>query len=138
LIRRHRPEVVVSINFRGTWGGSYWNHADHRAVGLGLIDAVRDAANRWVFPNLLESGLEPWDGVRFIAFGASPNPTHAVDVTETLERGIESLICHATYLAALGQDPKADEPGAFLRDAARATGPALGVESAVAFEVVPA
>ena len=29
VIRRHRPEVVVSINFRESWGGPSWNHADH-------------------------------------------------------------------------------------------------------------
>src|SRR5262245_46579592 len=49
VIRRHRPEVVASINFRESWGGPSWNHADHRAVGRALLDAVRDAANPWVF-----------------------------------------------------------------------------------------
>ena len=48
-IRRHRPEVVLSINFRDSWGGPSWNHADHRAVGRSLLDAARDAANPWVF-----------------------------------------------------------------------------------------
>jgi len=32
-IREHRPEVIVSINFRDSWGGASWNHADHRALG---------------------------------------------------------------------------------------------------------
>ena len=50
VLRRHRPEVVLSINFRDSWGGPSWNHADHRAVGRSLLDAVRDAANPWVFP----------------------------------------------------------------------------------------
>ena len=35
-IRRHRPDVVLSINFRDSWGGPSWNHADHRAVGRAL------------------------------------------------------------------------------------------------------
>ena len=48
-IRRRRPEVVVSINYRDSWGPSSWNHADHRAVGRSLLDVVRDAANPWVF-----------------------------------------------------------------------------------------
>lgn len=26
-IRQHRPEVVISINHRATWGGTSWNHA---------------------------------------------------------------------------------------------------------------
>ncbi|MGI9579319.1 MAG: PIG-L deacetylase family protein, partial [Microthrixaceae bacterium] len=33
LIRRHQPDVLLSINYRDSWGGSSWNHADHRAVG---------------------------------------------------------------------------------------------------------
>jgi LmbE family N-acetylglucosaminyl deacetylase len=128
-VRRHRPDVVLSINFRKSWGGPSWNHADHRAVGTALLDAVRDAANPWVFA---ERG-EPWAGVRSVAFNGSPRPTHAVDVTDTLEAGIASLRCHRTYLDHLDPPP---DPDAFLRDSAAATGPRLGVDLAVAFEVV--
>lgn len=127
-IRRHRPDVVVSINYRDSWGGGSWNHADHRAVGVALLDAVRDAANPWVFP---ERG-EPWAGVRFVAFNGSPAPTHAVDVTGTIDAGIASLECHRTYLDHLDTPTDAD---AFLRGIAAATGPGLGVDLAVAFEV---
>jgi LmbE family N-acetylglucosaminyl deacetylase len=129
-VRRHRPDVVLSINFRESWGGSSWNHADHRAVGRSLLDAVRDAANPWVFP---DRG-EPWSGVRFVAFGGSPQPTHAVDVTETFDAGIRSLRCHAAYLEALGGEMA--EPESFLRTHAEAAGPRLGVALATTFEVV--
>jgi LmbE family N-acetylglucosaminyl deacetylase len=135
-IRRHRPDVVISINHRNTWGGSSWNHADHRAVGVALLDAVRDAANRWVFPELVDEGHEPWDGVRFCAFGGSPEPTHAVDVTATLERGVESLRCHATYLAALDPGTPGHDPASFLVEAATAAGRRLGVTHATTFEVI--
>ena len=40
---------MLTINHRDTWGGSSYNMADHRHVGLAVIDAVRDAGNRWVF-----------------------------------------------------------------------------------------
>jgi LmbE family N-acetylglucosaminyl deacetylase len=129
-IRRHRPEIVLSINFRDSWGGPSWNHADHRAVGRALLDAVRDAGNPWVFP---DRG-EPWDGVRFVAFGGSPQPTHAVDVTDTFDAGVRSLECHKVYLEHLGGDMAS--AGDFLRQAAEATGPRLGVPLATAFEVV--
>ena len=135
-IRRHRPDVVVSINHRRTWGGTSWNHADHRLVGTALLDAVRDAANRWVFPELVGEGLEPWDGVGMVCFAGSPAPTHAVDVTGSLERGIESLRCHATYLAALSPGTPGQDPTSFLREAAAAAGPLLGVRYATTFEVV--
>lgn len=129
-IRRYRPEIVLSINFRESWGGASWNHADHRAVGRALLDAVRDAANPWVFPD----GSEAWEGVRFVAFGGSPQPTHAVDVSATFAAGVRSLECHQMYLQHLGGDMAS--PADFLRRNAAATGSRLGVEFAAAFEIV--
>ncbi|HEY1737274.1 MAG TPA: PIG-L deacetylase family protein [Acidimicrobiia bacterium] len=131
-IRRHRPEMIVSINYRDSWGGPSWNHADHRCVGTALLDAVRDAANPWVFP---EHG-PAWNGVRGVAFGGSPAATHFVDVSGWVERGIASLRCHAIYLANLGDD--GSDPGGWLRDAAAAAGSRAGVEHAVEFEFVGA
>ena len=128
-IRRHRPEVVVSINFRDGFGESDWNHADHRAVGVAVLDAVRDAANPWVFP---DEG-PPWSGVRLVAFNASPRATHGVDIGEHLDRGIESLRCHEVYLANLG-DGGGDMAG-WLRSNAEAAGVRLGVRYATTFEV---
>jgi LmbE family N-acetylglucosaminyl deacetylase len=130
-IRRHRPHVVLSLNRHATWGGPSFNMADHRHVGLAVLDAVRDAANPWIFPELADEGLDAWAEVGMVAFNASPDATYAVDVTGYLERGIASLREHRAYLAHVGGDP--DE---MLRGAATATGRLLGVEHAVAFEVV--
>ncbi|MEJ7800628.1 MAG: PIG-L deacetylase family protein [Ilumatobacter sp.] len=127
-IRRHRPDIIVSINHRDSWGGPSWNHPDHRAVGRSLLDAMRDAANPWVFG---EAG-EPWNGTRFVAFNASPNNTHAVDVGDHIEAGIASLRCHELYLSALDGH---EDPDPFLRGAARAVGEQCGCEYAVAFEI---
>ena len=133
-IRRHRPEVVVAVNHRETYGGRYLNMADHRVAGQATIDAVRDAANRWVFTDLAAAGLEPWGGVRHLAVLASPQATHAVDVTDTFERGVASLRAHAAYLAGLG-DP---DPEAFLRGAAQAAAARFGGRLAVTFELLGA
>ena len=129
-VRRHRPEVVVSVNFRDSWGGPSWNHADHRAVGRALLDAVRDAGNPWVFPDRGEA----WGGARFVAFSGSPQPTHAVDVTDTFAAGVRSLECHKVYLEHLGGDMAA--PDEFLRRAATEAGRRAGVPLATTFEVV--
>src|SRR6478752_3102457 len=67
-IRRHRPDVVITSNHREFFGPGLFNMADHRVVGLAVLDAVRDAANRWVFTDLTDPDggqLEPWSGVRF-------------------------------------------------------------------------
>lgn len=129
-LRRHRPEIVLSINFRDSFGGPSWNHSDHRAVGRALLDAVRDAGNPWMFP---DKG-EPWGGVRAVAFGGSPNPTHAVDVTGSFDAGVRSLACHQVYLNNLEGDMAS--PEAFLRSNAEAAGPTIGVELAAAFELI--
>ncbi|MGF1598345.1 MAG: PIG-L deacetylase family protein [Acidimicrobiales bacterium] len=128
-IRRHQPDVLLAINHRDTWGGPSWNHADHRAVGRALLDAARDAANPWIF----DGEDTAWNGTRFVALSGSPEATHAVDVTDHLDAGIASLRCHATYLANLDDEVDVD---AFLRGAAEATGPRLGVDLATSFELV--
>ncbi|WP_344485297.1 PIG-L deacetylase family protein [Nonomuraea monospora] len=103
-IRRHRPELVITLNYEDTWGGTYWNTPDHRAVGRAVMDAVGDAGNRWIFP---DTEAAPWNGVRWIAVAGSDEPTHAVDVTDGLERGVRSLLEHRAYIEALtGEDPE--------------------------------
>ncbi|WP_153030389.1 PIG-L deacetylase family protein [Amycolatopsis sp. YIM 10] len=131
-IRRHRPELVIMSNHRETWPGGYLNMADHRVVGEATLDAVRDAANRWIFRDL---GLEPWQGVRWVAGASSPRSTHAVDITTTLDRAIASLKEHKAYLAALGGEM--GEPETFLRAAAEETGKRFGGRLATDFELFP-
>jgi LmbE family N-acetylglucosaminyl deacetylase len=134
-IRRHRPEVVITTNFRETYGGVMLNQADHIAGGRATLDAARDAGNRWVFRDLLAAGLEPWSGVRQVWAAGSPDATHAVDVTDTFQAGLASLRAHATYLDGLGAD--APDPAEMLEGLARQAGTALGVPMAASFEVFP-
>lgn len=128
-IRRHRPQVVITLNYRDTWGGNSFNMADHRNVGLAVIDAVRDAANRWVFTDAGEA--EPWHGVELVLLSGSPDSSHFVDVTDSLERGIASLECHAACLAYIGQDARE-----FLTGQAVHAGRLCGVPLATTFEVL--
>jgi LmbE family N-acetylglucosaminyl deacetylase len=132
MIRVYRPELLLTLNYHLTWGGNYLNMADHRNVGMAVLDAARDAGNRWIFTELLDEGLEPWSGAHLICFNGSPEPTHAVDVTDFIERGIDSLREHSAYIAGLGGEFDAD---AFLREAARSSGARAGCELAVTFEV---
>jgi LmbE family N-acetylglucosaminyl deacetylase len=134
-IRRHRPDVIVTLSFReGFRGGAGgWNHIDHRVLGESVVDAVRDAANRWVFPELVDEGHEPWSGVRFVLAASSPLARHYVDVTDTLSVGIDSLLAHRAYIDGLGGGFEA-EP--FLRGLAEPTGREVGVGAAIAFELI--
>lgn len=103
-IRVHRPEVVTTLTHAESFPGGGLNQADHRAVGLTVLDAVAAAGNRWIFPELVDQGHEPWDGVRWIASAAGHQPTHEVEVTDTFDRAVASLEAHRQYLDALPAD----------------------------------
>lgn len=129
-IRQFRPDVVVtgSWDVEAPWG---LNQADHRAAGLACLDAVRDADNTWVFPELAaEQGLAKW-GATWLLVTGDARPTHGVDVTgEPLERGIASLEAHQAYLADLPGHPA---PRELLTGFTAESGTALGVANAVLF-----
>jgi len=129
--RRLQPEVVIAASFDLTWGDEGpVNHADHRAVGLAVLDACRDAANGWVFP---EAG-PPWPGIRDAYVAATGAPTHFADVTDTIDAGVASLREHQAYIDGLGRDFDPDE---FLRNMAGYIGLGAGCEYAVAFHRYP-
>ena len=133
-IRRHRPELVVTGNFGDRWPGGGWNTPDHRSVGRAVMDAVGDAGNRWIFPELIEQGLEPWPGTKYVAVAGTTDPSHAVDVTEGLERAVASLQAHKAYLNALGDHPMASARD-FLEWMADLNAPRFGGRRAVGFEL---
>lgn len=132
-IRRYRPEVVVGGAFDIRMMGGVANQADHRAVGLATLDAARDAGNRWIFAELAYEGLEPWTGVRYVCLAGAAEPTHGVDVTGFVDRGVASLQAHRAYMEGLGD--AAFDPAEFLPWAAAVSGTRLGVEAAVLFDV---
>jgi LmbE family N-acetylglucosaminyl deacetylase len=133
-IRRHRPDILVTGSYEVRMVGGMVNQADHRVVGLAALDAARDAGNRWIFPELADEGLEPWGGIRFVAFGGASTPSHGVALSATdLRRGIASLAAHDAYTKGLGAFGPPPEP--FLTWMARQSGPAMGVELATLFDV---
>lgn len=114
-IRRFRPEIVVLLNFQQTWGGRFFNSADHRNLGQAAIDAIADAGNEWIVPG------ERFDGVkRVLEFSAAP--THQVDVTDGVEDAIASLACHREYLRALSDVPVEEQARAQIESTLRRDG----------------
>jgi LmbE family N-acetylglucosaminyl deacetylase len=129
--RRLRPDVVITASFDLTWGEEGpVNHSDHRAVGLAVLDACRDAANEWVFP---EAG-QAVSSIKDAYVMASGEPTHFVDVTDTIELGVASLREHRAYIDGLGKDFDPDE---FLRSIAGYVGLGAGCEYAVSMHRYP-
>ena len=106
-IRRHRPDLVVTGYFGATWtppgvSPAYVNSADHRALGQGVLDAVADAGNEWIFPGLEEP---PWTGVQYIAVQEMTDPPHLMDVSAGVEPAVASLSEHRRYLERLSDVP---------------------------------
>ena len=67
-----------------------------------MIDAVADASNEWIFPDLAEPR---WSGVQYIAVSEMADPPHEVDVSDTVELAVASLSEHKRYLELLSDDP---------------------------------
>jgi LmbE family N-acetylglucosaminyl deacetylase len=132
-IRRRRPDVVVTGHYGDRFVQGMLNQADHRAVGLACVDAVADAGNRWIFPELVEDGLEPWN-VKRLCFAGSPTATHYVDVGAQVDRAVASLEAHRAYNEALPEQfPK---PAELIGMILGWGGQAAGVEKALTLDVV--
>jgi LmbE family N-acetylglucosaminyl deacetylase len=121
-IRRHRPELVVTGWFGPTWSPpgvspGYVNSADHRALGQSVLDAVADAGNEWIFPDLTE---ERWPGVKYIAVSEMLDPPHEVDVSDHVEKAVASLCEHRRYLELISDAP-VEEQARQIVDMATAT-----------------
>lgn len=131
-VRRVRPDVVITANFAfEAYGGL--NQADHRAAGLAAVDGTRDAANRWVFSELADEGLEPWQA-RGLLVAADAAPTHAVSVSQdAVAAAVRSFEAHQAYLEELpeGFPPPSELVPGFLT----AGGSVAGVAHAMVFRV---
>jgi LmbE family N-acetylglucosaminyl deacetylase len=103
-IRRHRPEVVVTLDPSTRWSPQgYINHPDHRAVGDLVLHSVNPAASTRLWdPSLLDEGLEPWDIAELWLMSFSTGDV-LVDITETFDDKIAALREHRTQLN--GWDP---------------------------------
>jgi LmbE family N-acetylglucosaminyl deacetylase len=109
LIRQVRPEVVVTTDPTTRYfGEQYINHPDHRAAGEATLAAVIPGSDtRLAYPELLEEGLEP---VKLTAVWLmmNPDPNMIVDVSDFMDRKIESLRCHVSQV---GEDPSSEDVG---------------------------
>lgn len=101
LIRRYRPEVVVTSNpYR-----KYIWHRDHRVCGRAVLDAVFPyARDRLSYPDLIEEGLEPHK-VREVWLWGSEDANYTSDVTETFDVKVDALCCHVSQV---GNIPRED------------------------------
>lgn len=137
VIRRVRPERVLTWSPEINWDMVQTTHPDHRAVGEAAFAAVYpDARNPHAHRALLaEEGLEPWSvGELWLADGPMSLRNHAVDVTDTFEAKMTALRAHSSQAGATS--PGLTET---LRDYLAATAVQFGLGEgrlAEAFQVV--
>ncbi|MBV8462783.1 MAG: PIG-L family deacetylase [Acidimicrobiales bacterium] len=133
VIRRVRPDRVVSQSPERYWGRIYASHPDHLAAGEAAICAVYpDARNPFAFPELLDEGLEP-HVVPEVWLMASEHADRTVDVTRHYEAKLAALRSHASQV---GDGEHLD---GLLRSWMSATADAAGLPEgtlAEAFQVV--
>lgn len=128
-VREVRPDVVLCPDPTAVFfGDRYYNHRDHRVTGWATLDAVAPAAgNPHYFAEQLAGGL----GVHHVSavyLSGTLEPNVWVDVTETQERKIEALFCHASQLVETGEWFRE-----FLRERAEEGGRRVGVRYAEGF-----
>lgn len=99
VIRRVRPDVVITQDPLFRYMPTYINHPDHRAVTDAALAAIMPVANtRLSALELIEEGLEPHD-VSEVYLSVPVTPTVWVPLTEDdLARKLESLRAHASQM----------------------------------------
>ena len=94
VIRKYRPQVVLTQSPALNLRRIYASHPDHIAVAQSAIAAVYpDARNPYAFTDLITDGLEPWSVDEIWVMG-HPEPDEFVEITPQIERKISALLCH--------------------------------------------
>jgi LmbE family N-acetylglucosaminyl deacetylase len=129
LIRELRPDRVVCQDPTTVFVlDSYINHPDHRAAGEAAIYAVFPSAETLpVFPELLLEGYEPHH-VNEVYMNLTMQPDFYIDISSTIDKKIEALLCHASQV----QSDTAD----WIRERNAEAGKEAGYHYAEAFRVM--
>ncbi|MQB01090.1 MAG: PIG-L family deacetylase [Actinobacteria bacterium] len=132
LFRRYRPHRFVVMDPTPTIEDRFVNHPDHRAVGQTSLDVTLSAGTTpGHFPELLDEGLEPWRGLRDLYIAGPGTKPVAVDISATIERKIQALLCHRSQV---GDNAEGIEQ--WVRQWSAEAGKAAGFEFAETFQVI--
>jgi LmbE family N-acetylglucosaminyl deacetylase len=98
IIRRFKPDILVTCDPQNLFATYGINHPDHRAAGQVVLDAVFPAAgNELYFPELLAEGLEPHMPKEVWA-SLTQQPNVTLDVTELWDTKIRALKEHKSQI----------------------------------------
>ncbi|MFH1185441.1 MAG: PIG-L deacetylase family protein [Chloroflexota bacterium] len=98
LIRRIKPDILVTCDPQTLFAAYGINHPDHRAAGQAVLDAVFPAAgNASYFPELLAEGFSP-HMPQEVWCALTNQPTVVLDVTDVWPTKLEALLKHRTQV----------------------------------------
>jgi LmbE family N-acetylglucosaminyl deacetylase len=127
-IRRFRPDLVITQNpQRRLDHNPFIGHPDHLATGEATLASVYPAARDHLnFPELWrEERLEPWK-VRQVLLTGVEEPNLWIDVADTFEVGLRSILAHASQV-------KREDVEERMLERARLVGEPQGIGLAQAF-----
>jgi LmbE family N-acetylglucosaminyl deacetylase len=129
-IRRFRPAAVVcgdpTVRY---YGSTYLNHPDHRVAADVALDALfPSAGTRFIFPELLDEGLEPHE-VPLVFIHGAERPDTFIDIADTLEVKLRALREHRSQMGEW-------DPGPMITEWAREQGARRGLAAAEAYRLM--
>lgn len=95
-IRRHRPDIVVSLYSGPEFGPGMPNQSDHMEFGAAVGAAYDDL--------VAAAGVDSREGRPQMWFESDPRPSHYVDVRGFVDPAVDALAEHKEYLSVL--DPQ--------------------------------
>jgi LmbE family N-acetylglucosaminyl deacetylase len=125
ITRAVRPDVVVCPDPTAIFFGEhYFNHRDHREVGMAVLDAVSPAASS---PLYFPGFGAAWS-VSVVYLSASLEANVLVDISKVIDRKADAILCHRSQLGENGE-----WFGIAMRERAEEAGRLAGVAFAEAF-----
>lgn len=101
LIRRHRPDIVISQDPFN----SQDLHPDHRLTAWAAAEAVNFASLPLLHPEQLKEGLRPHVVMeKYFYYPKSSEANKIVDITGVIERKIAALAAHTSQVKFLVED----------------------------------
>ena len=126
LIRQHKPHILFAID--------PWRHyqlaPDHRAAGYAALDGLWAAREWHIFAEQLYGDEEPWRVSQAYLYWTD-NADHFEDISETIDKKIAALACHASQV---GTDT--EKLDARMRERAQAVGEPQNMTYAEGFKLI--
>ncbi len=123
LIRRVRPDLVITQTPIRNLDRIYAAHPDHLATGEATISAVYpDSRNAKSFPDLIDEGSEPHPVPRVWLMAGTEHNLY-VDIGDALDRKIEALLAHHSQ-----NDARAEMLPDMIREWSRVQAAAAGLD----------